>query len=50
MGTTCVCGHAAAAHEHYRPGSDCALCDCPRFRDPEQPTSWWARLRKLLSR
>lgn len=29
---TCVCGHQQAAHEHYRPGSDCALCDCPRFR------------------
>jgi hypothetical protein len=28
----CVCGHAQAAHEHYRPGSDCALCDCPRYR------------------
>jgi len=29
---TCVCGHRQEAHEHYRPGSDCALCDCPRFR------------------
>lgn len=29
---TCVCGHAQEAHEHYRRGSDCALCDCPRFR------------------
>ncbi|PZF54949.1 hypothetical protein DEJ23_13055 [Curtobacterium sp. MCSS17_008] len=29
---TCVCGHQHEAHEHYRPGSDCALCDCPRFR------------------
>ena len=29
---TCVCGHPQEAHEHYRPGSDCALCDCPRFR------------------
>lgn len=28
----CVCGHAQDAHEHYRPGSDCALCDCPRYR------------------
>ncbi|MGN8050887.1 hypothetical protein ACTJKO_14485 [Curtobacterium sp. 22159] len=27
-----VCGHAQDAHEHYRPGTDCALCDCPRFR------------------
>ncbi|QCR43823.1 hypothetical protein C1N91_10060 [Curtobacterium sp. SGAir0471] len=29
---TCACGHGQEAHEHYRPGSDCALCDCPRFR------------------
>ena len=29
---TCACGHQQDAHEHYRPGSDCALCDCPRFR------------------
>ncbi len=29
---TCVCGHVRDAHEHYRPGTDCALCDCPRFR------------------
>ncbi|MDP4334492.1 hypothetical protein Q7F20_14015 [Curtobacterium sp. A7_M15] len=28
----CVCGHVQDAHEHYRPGSDCALCDCPRYR------------------
>ncbi|GAA3337471.1 hypothetical protein GCM10017714_04650 [Curtobacterium pusillum] len=28
----CVCGHAQEAHEHYRRGSDCALCDCPKFR------------------
>lgn len=28
----CVCGHPQDAHEHYRAGSDCALCDCPRFR------------------
>ena len=30
--TTCVCGHVQDAHEHYRPGTDCALCDCPKFR------------------
>ncbi|WP_248705112.1 hypothetical protein [Curtobacterium sp. MWU13-2055] len=27
-----TCGHAQAAHEHYRPGTDCALCDCRKFR------------------
>lgn len=26
------CGHSAAAHRHYRVGSDCALCECVRFR------------------
>lgn len=31
----CQCGHPAEAHEHYRRGSDCAVCgpaDCNRFR------------------
>jgi len=28
----CTCGHAANAHEHYRRGTDCALCTCPKFR------------------
>lgn len=31
----CQCGHAKNAHEHYRPGSECALCDegvCDQFR------------------
>jgi len=28
----CRCGHDKKAHEHYRPGSDCALCNCPRYR------------------
>jgi hypothetical protein len=27
----CGCGHPHGAHEHYRKGTDCALCDCPRF-------------------
>lgn len=30
----CSCGHAHDAHEHYRRGSDCALCPagaCVRF-------------------
>lgn len=41
----CRCGHTRAAHEHYRRGSDCALCPadrpCGRFR----PTTWWGALR-----
>ena len=28
----CRCGHAHLAHEHYRKGTDCALCVCERFR------------------
>jgi endonuclease/exonuclease/phosphatase (EEP) superfamily protein YafD len=31
----CRCGHPRSAHEHYRRGSDCALCGpgtCPRYR------------------
>lgn len=28
----CTCGHAAQAHEHYRRGTDCALCSCAKFR------------------
>ncbi len=29
---SCRCGHAANAHEHYRRGTDCAMCSCPKFR------------------
>jgi hypothetical protein len=28
----CTCGHPHGAHEHYRRGTDCALCACPKFR------------------
>ena len=31
----CRCGHARNAHEHYRAGTDCALCRpgvCNRFK------------------
>ena len=28
----CRCGHDRTAHEHYRPGRDCALCGCGKFR------------------
>ena len=36
----CVCGHDRQAHRHYRSGSDCALCSCPRWR---RPLFWWFR-------
>lgn len=32
VGPRCRCGHRRSAHEHYRLGSDCALCRCNRFR------------------
>ncbi|MCL8025927.1 DUF2695 domain-containing protein [Nocardioides bruguierae] len=28
----CQCGHAAAHHEHYRPGTDCSRCACTELR------------------
>lgn len=37
----CGCGHSRNAHEHYRAGSDCALCAdraCMRFCPAAAPT------------
>jgi hypothetical protein len=31
-GPRCGCGHQRSAHRHYRPGRDCALCGCRRYR------------------
>lgn len=28
----CKCQHEAAAHAHYRRGTDCSSCDCTRLR------------------
>jgi hypothetical protein len=28
----CTCGHGSDAHEHYRRGTDCALCTCAKYR------------------
>jgi hypothetical protein len=33
-GRLCVCGHPKQAHQHYRPGTDCALCPCTRMKRP----------------
>ena len=33
-GKSCSCGHGKQAHQHYRAGSDCAMCGCGRFRRP----------------
>lgn len=29
---SCRCGHDKDLHTHYRRGSDCAICPCPKFR------------------
>ena len=38
----CSCRHRRDAHRHYRPGSDCAVCTCPRW-SPPNPVLWLAR-------
>ncbi|RZT86364.1 hypothetical protein EV383_3257 [Pseudonocardia sediminis] len=46
---TCLCGHDAELHEHYRSGSDCAECrpgGCAGFR----PRSGWRRVRDRFRR
>lgn len=35
-GKACQCGHVEGAHEHYRRGTDCALCPCARFRKADR--------------
>jgi hypothetical protein len=30
----CRCGHGKPAHQHYRRGTDCALCACASFSRP----------------
>ena len=32
-GRTCACGHAKKAHQHYRRGTDCAMCSCSLYRN-----------------
>ncbi|MCZ2829874.1 hypothetical protein O2W14_13605 [Modestobacter sp. VKM Ac-2986] len=34
LGRPCSCGHGKRTHEHYRAGSDCALCGCGSYRGP----------------
>ncbi len=51
----CVCGHPETAHQHYRAGTDCALCTCPRFRSPagrlgDLATGLGAAVRSLTGR
>lgn len=35
----CTCGHHDTTHQHYRPGSDCALCDCNRYQPARHTTT-----------
>ena len=39
----CRCGHQRQAHEHYRRGTDCALCPCQRFRASAKPAKGTTR-------
>ncbi len=46
---TCRCGHPKPAHDHFRGGTDCALCGphtCPRYRSNR---SWWRPVRPRSS-
>ena len=36
----CRCGHGQEAHVHYRAGSDCGLCACPRWNPPHWLLRW----------
>jgi hypothetical protein len=42
-GRTCTCGHSKQAHQHYRPGTDCAMCSCPRYTGPLSRLLPWRR-------
>jgi hypothetical protein len=44
----CMCGHGQAAHEHYRPGSDCGDCGragCGQYR---AVNSGWRRFLRSI--
>ena len=34
MAKPCSCGHGKQAHQHYRRGSDCAMCSCAKYSRP----------------
>lgn len=36
----CRCGHDTRAHQHYRRGTDCALCPCAKFRKAAPLLGW----------
>jgi hypothetical protein len=39
----CLCGHDRKAHDHYRRGSDCALCDCAAWTSSRWSWRWRSR-------
>lgn len=41
------CGHTRDSHQHFRQGTDCALCRCPRYRR-EPVRARFARLIEFL--
>ena len=46
----CRCGHPQMAHLHYRKGTDCGLCGCPRFRRRWLPAGIFpSHLQSLMS-
>jgi hypothetical protein len=40
----CTCGHSEAAHEHYRPGSDCGACGRGACGEYRPANSAWRRV------
>jgi hypothetical protein len=49
----CRCGHPVAAHEHFRPGSDCGACgatQCGRYRPAARHRGPLAALRRAIRR
>ena len=44
----CRCGHAAAAHEHFRPGTDCSLCLLGRCQQFSSAVAFPARVLSRL--
>ena len=40
------CHHPRDAHGHYRPGTECSICECPSYLAP----LWWVLLNALRRR
>ena len=48
MKDECRCGHAFAAHEHFRRGTECVLCEpgaCLRYRRVGLLVRFWSAVR-----